>query len=102
MNLDLVRKSVIENANEVGAFIRQEQQNFDKAKTEQKDGFNNLVSYVDKKAEKLIVNALKKYCPDPEFWEKKEPTSNLKMNMSGSLTHWMAPQTSFTAFLSLR
>jgi myo-inositol-1(or 4)-monophosphatase len=42
---------------EAGAFIRQERQSFDLRKVETK-GLNDLVSYVDKEAEKIIVDRL--------------------------------------------
>lgn len=53
-------------AKEAGAFIRRERQHFDLAKVEHK-GFNDLVSYVDKEAEKIIVNKLSQILPEAGF-----------------------------------
>lgn len=55
-----------EIAKEVGSFIRKERQHFDLGKVEHK-GFNDLVSYVDKEAEKKIVHALEKILPEAGF-----------------------------------
>jgi myo-inositol-1(or 4)-monophosphatase len=53
-------------AKEVGAFIRKERQHFDVDKVEHK-GFNDLVSYVDKEAERMIVEKLSPILPEAGF-----------------------------------
>lgn len=53
-------------AKEVGAFIRKERQHFDVEKVEHK-GFNDLVSYVDKEAERQIVEKLALILPEAGF-----------------------------------
>lgn len=53
-------------AKEAGAFIRKERQHFDLKKVEEK-GFNDLVSYVDKEAEKIIVDKLSQVLPEAGF-----------------------------------
>ena len=53
-------------AKEVGSFIRKERQHFDIAKVEHK-GFNDLVSYVDKEAERMIVERLSTILPEAGF-----------------------------------
>ncbi|RRB02891.1 inositol monophosphatase family protein [Larkinella rosea] len=53
-------------AKKAGEFIRQESRLFSREKIEYKD-FNNLVSYVDKEAEKMIVEALQKLLPEAGF-----------------------------------
>ncbi|GAB3256914.1 inositol monophosphatase family protein [Larkinella harenae] len=53
-------------ARKAGDFIRQESRSFSREKIEYKD-FNNLVSYVDKEAEKQIVEALQKLLPEAGF-----------------------------------
>ncbi|MEP1086395.1 inositol monophosphatase family protein [Algoriphagus sp.] len=53
-------------AKEAGAFIRKERQHFNRDRVEHK-GFNDLVSYVDKEAEKLIVNRLSAILPEAGF-----------------------------------
>lgn len=59
-------QQINEIAKRAGAFIRQESLSFSREKIEYKD-FNNLVSYVDKEAEKLIVDALQKLLPEAGF-----------------------------------
>src|SRR5450432_1536583 len=58
MNLLTTEKNVIELCQEVGEFIHGESLNFDRSRIEQKDGFANLVSYVDKESEKKLVAQL--------------------------------------------
>lgn len=65
-NLDAILEKTEAIAREVGAFIRKERQHFDMEKVEHK-GFNDLVSYVDKQAEKMIVDKLQKVLPEAGF-----------------------------------
>lgn len=51
---------------EAGAFIRRERQHFDLTRVEHK-GFNDLVSYVDKEAERIIVDKLSQILPEAGF-----------------------------------
>ena len=67
MNLSAIEKEVIYLSQEVGEFIRTESENFDRLRVEQKEGFNNLVSYVDKESERKLVLALKKILPGSGF-----------------------------------
>lgn len=67
MNLAQVEKGVISVCYEVSEFMRKEQAAFDRSRIEQKTGFNNLVSYVDKESEKMIVSALEKLVPQAGF-----------------------------------
>ena len=67
MNLREVENGVINTCLEVGEFIRKEGANFDRERIEQKNGFNNLVSYVDKEAERRLVEALHKILPQAGF-----------------------------------
>ena len=67
INLPAVEKNVSELCSEVSEFILTECQNFDKTRIEQKEGFNNLVSYVDKESEKRIVKALENILPGAGF-----------------------------------
>lgn len=55
-----------EIAKSVGAFIRKERQHFNVEKVEHK-GFNDLVSYVDKEAERRIVEQLTEIFPEAGF-----------------------------------
>lgn len=67
MNLEKIQKGVIEICQEVGEFISREGASFDRTRIEQKTVFNNLVSYVDKEAEKRLVRSLSKLFPAAGF-----------------------------------
>lgn len=67
MDLARIEKQVITLCDEVGDFIRKENQNFDRSKIEQKGSFSNLVSYVDKEAENKLVTVLKDILPGAGF-----------------------------------
>src|SRR5437879_10882281 len=66
MHLQNLANQVIDVSKEAGDFIRQERKSFDPDKIEYK-GLNDLVSYVDKNAEKLIVTSLEKILPEAGF-----------------------------------
>lgn len=66
MNLEKICQSVIEIAKSAGQFIARERINFDLNLVEIK-GKANFVSYVDKKAEELIVSSLKELLPVAGF-----------------------------------
>jgi len=68
MNIDLQHtlNEVVKIAQRTGAFIRHEGKQFDRSKIQEK-GLNNLVSYVDMEAEKMIVQTLKFTLPDAGF-----------------------------------
>ncbi len=65
-----------EVAKKVGAFIRKERQHFDVGRIEHK-GFNDLVSYVDREAERQIVERLAKILPEAGFITEEETNSTL-------------------------
>lgn len=64
--LNLLLEQTQDVAKAAGAFIRRERQHFDRNKIEHK-GFNDLVSYVDKEAERMIVERLSKILPEAGF-----------------------------------
>lgn len=68
MSIDLQHtlNEVIKIAKRAGAFIRHEGENFDRSRIQEK-GLNNLVSYVDMEAEKMIVQTLKFTLPEAGF-----------------------------------
>lgn len=68
---------------EVGDFIRQESKNFSTSDIEHK-GFNDLVSYVDKSAEKQLVDGCSKILPQAGFIAE-EGTSDKK----GETYNWI-------------
>lgn len=67
MDLEALELEVVSICGEVGRFIRTEAQEFDRSRIEFKQGFNNLVSYVDKEAEQKLVQHLRKILPDSGF-----------------------------------
>ncbi len=66
MNLELLTQQTIEIVRQAAAFIQQEAALFSRDKIEYKD-LNNLVSYVDKEAEKLLVAGLSKILPEASY-----------------------------------
>lgn len=71
INLQTILGQTKKIARETGAFIRVERQNFDIKQVEHK-GFNDLVSYVDKEAERQIVEGLKPILPEAGFITEEE------------------------------
>jgi myo-inositol-1(or 4)-monophosphatase len=67
VNLLNLQKQVIAVAQEVGDFIRKEALSFSKTHHTEFKGKNNLVSYVDKEAEKILVEQLSKLLPEAGF-----------------------------------
>jgi myo-inositol-1(or 4)-monophosphatase len=67
MNLSLLERDVIELCEEVGEFMKKENEGFDLSKIEQKGSFSNLVSYVDKESERRLVNRLSQLLPGSGF-----------------------------------
>jgi myo-inositol-1(or 4)-monophosphatase len=62
----LVCEEVCRIARDAGQFIKNERRNFSADKIEEK-GDQNLVSYVDRQAEELIVRRLRSVVPEAEF-----------------------------------
>lgn len=67
MDLQKLLNTALDTAKEAGAFIRNERRDFDWSRVEQKQNFTDLVSYVDKEAERLIVDRLREAAPDAGF-----------------------------------
>lgn len=63
IDLLTVEQHVMDACHDVGEFIRIEGLSFDKSRILQKEGFNNLVSYVDKESEKKLVDTLSRLIP---------------------------------------
>jgi len=66
MNLNTLLPKVIDTAKLAGDFIRKERTRFDPEKLEFK-GTNDLVSYVDREAEKILVSDLNELLPEAGF-----------------------------------
>lgn len=73
MNLEAITKQAIEVTKQAGAFIRNERKTFDYTKVEYK-GFNDLVSFVDKTSEKILVEGLRKIIPPSGFITEEKTT----------------------------
>jgi len=66
MNLKLITHQVVTLSKEVGEFINKESERFKETDIEEK-GLHDLVTYVDKQAEKLLVKELSKILPEAGF-----------------------------------
>lgn len=66
MQLDIITKQVVNLSRAVGHTIKQEVNKLDKTDIEEK-GLHDLVTYVDKKSEKMIVAELGKILPESGF-----------------------------------
>lgn len=67
MNLSQICQDAIAIVKETGAFLKREVEAFDKSNIEYKGAANNLVSYVDKEAEKQLVAKLSLLVPEAGF-----------------------------------
>jgi myo-inositol-1(or 4)-monophosphatase len=76
MQLENLTNNVIEIAKQAGDFIRQERKSFSTDKIEYK-GLNDLVSYVDKNAEKIIVSGLEKVLPEAGFITEEKTVTKI-------------------------
>ena len=74
--MEQILTQVIEVSKQAGDFIRHERKKFDPDKIEYK-GLNDLVSYVDKGAEKIIVSALEKILPESGFITEEKTRNNI-------------------------
>ncbi|HEV7232339.1 MAG TPA: inositol monophosphatase family protein [Bacteroidia bacterium] len=73
LNLQEICKQACEAARQAGAFIREEQKKIKPVQVEEKSR-NSLVTYVDKKSEQILVNALKSLIPGAGFMTEEETT----------------------------
>jgi len=83
MELKQLTDSVIEIAKEAGDFIRQQRKTFSADRIEFK-GLNDMVSYVDKTAEQMIVSRLEKLLPEAGFI-----TEEKTINKTGDRYNWI-------------
>jgi myo-inositol-1(or 4)-monophosphatase len=77
MILSEITQEVLACAKEVGEFIRTERKTFTYKKVEIK-GLNDLVSYVDKTSEKILVEKLEKILPEAGFIVEENTKSETK------------------------
>lgn len=83
MDLDKIINSVIDISKQAGSFIREQRKTFSADKIELK-GLNDLVSYVDKTAEEIIVKALAEVLPEAGFI-----TEEKTINKTGDRYNWI-------------
>jgi myo-inositol-1(or 4)-monophosphatase len=76
MQLESLTQQVTEIAKQAGDFIRQERKSFSPDKIEYK-GLNDMVSYVDKNAERIIVSGLEKVLPEAGFITEEKTTTKI-------------------------
>ncbi len=72
MDLEFITKQVVEISKQAGQIIREEVSRFSESDVEYK-GAHDLVSYVDKKSESFLVDALKKVVPEAGFIAEESP-----------------------------
>lgn len=80
MDLSSINQEVLDLCRSVAKFIRNESENFDRVHIEQKENFNNLVSYVDKEAERKLVSVLQKILPQAGFITEEGTVEQSKTN----------------------
>ncbi len=76
MQLESLASQVVDVSKQAGDFIRQERKRFDPDKIEYK-GLNDMVSYVDKTAEKMIVTGLEKILPQSGFITEEKTSTKV-------------------------
>lgn len=93
MDLQQIEEGVIKTCKEVSEFMLKESAAFDLSRIEQKgEGFNKLVSYVDKEAERKIVSALQRLFPAAGFiTEEGTVEQSDKQEFNWIIDCWMAP-----------
>ncbi len=75
MNLQKICEATKIICQEVGGFIAEERKSFEESKIEYKD-LNNVVSYVDKEAEKRLVAYLRNLLPEAGFITEEDTVEN--------------------------
>ena len=83
MELENIINSVIDISKQAGSFIREQRKTFSADKIELK-GLNDLVSYVDKTAEEIIVKSLVELLPEAGFI-----TEEKTINKTGDRYNWI-------------
>lgn len=73
MNYSVIAQQVVHVCRKVGAFIKEESGRIKQTDIEEK-GLHDLVSYVDRTAEQMLMEALKKMVPDAGFIAEESGT----------------------------
>ena len=88
MNLEHITQQLCVIAQKAGAFIKQEAAHFDHHSIEYKD-VNNLVSYVDKETEKMLVAALHELLPEAGFITEEGTTAAMAQRANPDQLFWV-------------
>ncbi len=97
-NLENICQELCRVAELAGDFIAHERENFDSSKIEFK-GEHNLVSYVDKGAEALIISELKEILPEAEFLAEESTKEKIISNPEGRYLWVIDPLDGTTNFI---
>ncbi|TAF67353.1 MAG: inositol monophosphatase [Cytophagales bacterium] len=85
MKLEKICQKVVALVKEVGYFLKKEQENFDTSRIEYK-GLNNLVSYVDREAEKKLMEGLEKIVREAAFVSEEDKSLH---QLTNKTYHWV-------------
>jgi len=83
MDLEKILKDTLKLVKETGAFIKNEQKNLSEDKVEVK-GIHNFVTYIDKSAEKRIVDGLRLILPESGFITEEQTATE-----KGEIYNWI-------------
>lgn len=75
LNLGGITKELVNALHESATFLRKEYETFSMDRIEKKGRYNNLVSYVDKQAEEMLVESLTEILPQAGFVTEENTTS---------------------------
>ncbi len=81
MNLELITKQVVNLCRAVGQFIQKEAEEFKNNDIEEK-GIHNLVTYVDKESERILVKELSKILPEAGFIAEEDSSLDRSDNLN--------------------
>lgn len=81
MNLEIITKQVVNLSKAAGHFIKNEVSKLKESDIEEK-GIHNLVTYVDKESEKLIVKELGKILPEAGFIAEEDASLEKKEHLN--------------------
>jgi myo-inositol-1(or 4)-monophosphatase len=98
LNLNELTQNVLQISKQVGLFIQKERNMFDLNKVEIK-GLNDLVSYVDKTSEKMLIERLASLIPESVFLAEESSIDNPTKNHSNKYTWIIDPLDGTTNFV---
>ncbi len=79
MDLEKITQQACEVVKQAATFIKNESKSFDAGKVEHK-GLHDLVSYVDKTSEKILVEGLRKVLPEAGFITEESTVEQTKLD----------------------